>query len=150
MATGKVENLLLKSSKVAVQVNSWFSSMKKKSVENGNRFRIMWSFFVLLTREYNSFDELHRKEETSLGWKVIKFKHSNKFLNLQLFRVFWIVAFLFSITSCSLLVYKTYQRWKNDPMIVTFKERSTPAWEVSLKHRFVSKAFKAWFTKLLT
>lgn len=50
---------------------------------------------------------------------------------LKLFRLFWVLAFLLSFTTCSYLIWRTYYKWENDPVLVSFNERSTPTWKVS-------------------
>lgn len=40
-------------------------------------------------------------------------------------RVFWTFAVIASIAMCSYLVYDTWLKWQNTPVIVTFSEKST-------------------------
>ncbi|CRK90292.1 CLUMA_CG004020, isoform A [Clunio marinus] len=45
-------------------------------------------------------------------------------------RLFWICAFLFSFSACSYLIYRTYDRWVNDPVLFTFNKQPTPTWKI--------------------
>ena len=45
-------------------------------------------------------------------------------------RAFWIIAFLTSVTGCSFLIVKIYNKWQLSPVIVSFAEKSTPVWEI--------------------
>lgn len=45
-------------------------------------------------------------------------------------RLWWLVAVLISIVLCSILVYQTWLKWQNTPVIVTFSEESTPVYEI--------------------
>lgn len=45
-------------------------------------------------------------------------------------RVFWTFAVIISIALCSYLVYDTWLKWQNTPVIVTFSEKSTPVYEI--------------------
>lgn len=45
-------------------------------------------------------------------------------------RVWWFFAVLSSIIVCSMLVYQTWLKWQNTPVIVTFSEESTPVYEI--------------------
>lgn len=49
---------------------------------------------------------------------------------LIIYRLFWITAFMLSLFSCTCLIYFTYDYWDNNPMLVTFKEKSTSVQEV--------------------
>lgn len=40
------------------------------------------------------------------------------------------MIFVISITMCSLLIQRTYTKWKTRPVIVTLAEIPTPIWEV--------------------
>jgi acid-sensing ion channel, other len=42
-----------------------------------------------------------------------------------------VLAFLFSLSSCSYLIFRTYEKWDRDPVLVTFNERFTPTWKVT-------------------
>lgn len=56
-------------------------------------------------------------------------------------RTFWILVFLASFASCAILIRKTFNKWQTDPIIVSFNERSTPTWEVSLKNDINAYSF---------
>lgn len=45
-------------------------------------------------------------------------------------RAFWIIAFLISVTGCSVLIVKIYNKWQLSPVIVSFAEKSTPVWQI--------------------
>ena len=45
-------------------------------------------------------------------------------------RTFWIIAFLISITGCSVLIYNIYNKWQLSPVIISVAEKSTPIWEI--------------------
>uniref|UniRef100_A0A182ML87 Pickpocket n=1 Tax=Anopheles culicifacies TaxID=139723 RepID=A0A182ML87_9DIPT len=45
-------------------------------------------------------------------------------------RFWWIVAFLLSMAGCGIMIYKTYVKWNQVPIIVTFSEKTTPVWEM--------------------
>lgn len=45
-------------------------------------------------------------------------------------RFFWIVAFFISLIACIYLMSSTYAKWQSAPILVSFNERATPAWQV--------------------
>uniref|UniRef100_A0A182PJH0 Pickpocket n=1 Tax=Anopheles epiroticus TaxID=199890 RepID=A0A182PJH0_9DIPT len=45
-------------------------------------------------------------------------------------RFWWLVVFLFSMLGCSVMIHKTYVKWKQVPIIVTFSEKTTPVWDI--------------------
>ena len=45
-------------------------------------------------------------------------------------RAFWIIAFIISVTGCSILIIKMYDKWQKSPVISSFAEKSTPVWEI--------------------
>lgn len=45
-------------------------------------------------------------------------------------RLWWTVSVISSIVVCSILVYQTFVKWQNTPVIVTFSEESTPVYEI--------------------
>lgn len=94
------------------------------------------AIFQLLWRKLNSLDELYWQTRYSLVREVFcdeKEDQEEIFdagRHLTNCRVFWIVAFLLSFCTCSYLIYETYKKWENDPVLVTLNERSTPTWKV--------------------
>jgi acid-sensing ion channel, other len=44
--------------------------------------------------------------------------------------MFWVIAFLISVTGCSMMIYKIYIKWQLSPVIVSFAEKSTPVWQI--------------------
>src|SRR5690349_3656385 len=45
-------------------------------------------------------------------------------------RVFWVIAFVISLTGCLFLIMKVYEKWQLSPVIVSFAEKSTPVWQI--------------------
>lgn len=45
-------------------------------------------------------------------------------------RLWWFLAVMTSIVICTILVYQTWLKWQNTPVIVTFSEESTPVYEI--------------------
>lgn len=45
-------------------------------------------------------------------------------------RAFWIIAFFISVTGCSIMIHKIYNKWQLSPVIVSFAEKSTPVWQI--------------------
>uniref|UniRef100_A0A182RXW0 Pickpocket n=1 Tax=Anopheles funestus TaxID=62324 RepID=A0A182RXW0_ANOFN len=45
-------------------------------------------------------------------------------------RFWWLVAFLLSMAGCGVMIYKTYVKWNEVPIIVTFSEKTTSAWDM--------------------
>ncbi|XP_055838659.1 pickpocket protein 28 [Episyrphus balteatus] len=45
-------------------------------------------------------------------------------------KIVWIVALLISICFCTHLIYNTYIKWVETPVIVSFSEKSTPVWNI--------------------
>ena len=45
-------------------------------------------------------------------------------------RFWWIVVFLLSMLGCGVMIYKTYVKWNQTPIIVTFSEKTTPVWDI--------------------
>ncbi|XP_019525011.3 pickpocket protein 28-like [Aedes albopictus] len=45
-------------------------------------------------------------------------------------KFWWVVVFVLSVGSCVMLILKTYQKWDQTPVIVSFNEKSTPVWQI--------------------
>ncbi|XP_053658997.1 pickpocket protein 28-like [Anopheles marshallii] len=45
-------------------------------------------------------------------------------------RFWWLVVFLLSMAGCGVMIYKTYVKWNQVPIIVTFSEKTTPVWDM--------------------
>ncbi|XP_065075657.1 pickpocket protein 28-like [Ochlerotatus camptorhynchus] len=45
-------------------------------------------------------------------------------------KFWWVVVFVLSVGSCAMLIHKTYQKWDQTPVIVSFNEKSTPVWQI--------------------
>ncbi|XP_055527738.1 pickpocket protein 28-like [Wyeomyia smithii] len=45
-------------------------------------------------------------------------------------KVWWIAVFLLSLYGCGRLIYTVYRKWDNEPVIVTFAQKSTPVFQV--------------------
>ncbi|KXJ77447.1 hypothetical protein RP20_CCG007541 [Aedes albopictus] len=45
-------------------------------------------------------------------------------------RIWWFGVFVLSVYGCATLIHKVYQKWTNNPVIVTFDERPLPVWMV--------------------
>ncbi|XP_031633801.1 pickpocket protein 28-like [Contarinia nasturtii] len=63
-------------------------------------------------------------------------------------RLFWLFVVIISIVVCSFLVYKTWLKWQNTPVIVTFSEESTPVYEIPFPSITVCSDLKIRQTKL--
>ena len=49
---------------------------------------------------------------------------------LSMFRIFWVLSIIISISGCSLLVSKVYIKWEENPVIVSVNEIETPIWTI--------------------
>ncbi|XP_065361239.1 pickpocket protein 28 [Calliphora vicina] len=60
--------------------------------------------------------------------------HGIKYLGEQkrpwLERLFWIMVFVCSIYLCASLTMNIWWKWNNNPVIVSFAEKSTPVWQI--------------------
>ncbi|EDW17776.1 pickpocket protein 28 [Drosophila mojavensis] len=45
-------------------------------------------------------------------------------------RLFWVSVFLLSIFTCFKLTMNIWDKWNNNPVIVSFAEKSTPVWQI--------------------
>lgn len=45
-------------------------------------------------------------------------------------RFWWLVVFLLSLLGCGVMIHKTYEKWNQAPIIVTFSEKPTPVWDI--------------------
>ncbi|XP_055693357.1 pickpocket protein 28-like [Lutzomyia longipalpis] len=45
-------------------------------------------------------------------------------------RVWWGIAFGFSIFLCASFIWSSWKRWQQSPVIVTFADKSTPIWQI--------------------
>lgn len=45
-------------------------------------------------------------------------------------KLFWSIVFIFSSTSCSLMIFKTYNKWSSSPIIISFDDRMTPVSQI--------------------
>lgn len=45
-------------------------------------------------------------------------------------RVFWILAFVISLSACSKMIYDVYSKWQQSPVIVSFAQKSTPLYQI--------------------
>ncbi|ALC43319.1 CG8546 [Drosophila busckii] len=45
-------------------------------------------------------------------------------------RLFWVSVFLLSICTCFKLTMNIWDKWNNNPVIVSFAEKSTPVWQI--------------------
>ncbi|KAL9702249.1 hypothetical protein quinque_005767 [Culex quinquefasciatus] len=45
-------------------------------------------------------------------------------------RIGWMIAFVFSVLCCGMLIQNVYQKWDNSPVIVSFDDAPTPVWKI--------------------
>ncbi|GAB0097251.1 pickpocket protein 28 [Sergentomyia squamirostris] len=45
-------------------------------------------------------------------------------------RVWWCIAFVLSISGCSIFIWSSWTKWNQSPVIVTFADKSTPVWQI--------------------
>ncbi|XP_067647186.1 pickpocket protein 28 [Eurosta solidaginis] len=45
-------------------------------------------------------------------------------------RFFWVFVLIFSIYTCATLIMNIWDKWNNNPVIVSFAEKSTPVWQI--------------------
>lgn len=62
-------------------------------------------------------------------------------------RVFWILVFTASIYSCITLTRNIWIKWKNNPVIVSFDDKSTPVWQIPFPAVTICSETKALQTK---
>lgn len=46
-------------------------------------------------------------------------------------RIWWIIVLLVSVSVCSKMIYEIYQKWVEEPVIVSFAEKATSIWGIS-------------------
>lgn len=68
-----------------------------------------------------------------------------QFLTFFIFRIFWVIVFLVSITGCSFLIMKMYDKWQKSPVISSFAEKSTPVWKIPFPAVTICPEIKAKF-----
>lgn len=52
------------------------------------------------------------------------------YLHWDNFRLFWVLVLIFSIYTCATLIMNIWDKWNNNPVIVSFAEKSTPVWQI--------------------
>ncbi|XP_058827729.1 pickpocket protein 28-like [Topomyia yanbarensis] len=61
-------------------------------------------------------------------------------------KFWWLLVFIVSIGSCALLIQKTYRKWDQTPVIVSFDEKPTRVWQIPLPAVTVCPQTKTRFT----
>lgn len=51
-------------------------------------------------------------------------------MTFTIYRVWWIFAFALSTVLCGFLIHNVWNKWEHSPVIVTFDENPTPAWQI--------------------
>lgn len=69
-------------------------------------------------------------DEKCTYWKGEKTKLFIIQFYIKALRIFWILSFLFAFWACLNLIYQTYVNWENNPMLVSFNQRTTPNWQI--------------------
>ena len=79
-------------------------------------------------------------EKANGSWKIFQdFTGDTSIHGLQYFgeqhrhwveRLFWIIVFIASCTACTIVISKTYDKWQNSPVIVSFDEKLTQIREI--------------------
>lgn len=93
----------------------------------------------------NMFFFLYTNREGNAPAKVkICLKISSLFLN----RLWWMIACLTALALCGTLITRIYTRWDQNPVIVSFAERSTPVWEIPFPAVTICPETKAKTTRL--
>uniref|UniRef100_A0A182PJG9 Pickpocket n=1 Tax=Anopheles epiroticus TaxID=199890 RepID=A0A182PJG9_9DIPT len=63
-------------------------------------------------------------------------------------RFWWLVVFLCSMVGCGVMIHKTYVKWNQVPIIVTFSEKTTPVWDIHFPAITICPETKASVEKL--
>ncbi|GLV34808.1 pickpocket 26 [Carabus blaptoides fortunei] len=45
-------------------------------------------------------------------------------------KIWWLIVFTLSVVVCAILINKTWTKWQNTPVIMTFSHTQTPIWEI--------------------
>lgn len=75
-----------------------------------------WTKVKCLVHEYCSYSTIH-------GMGYIGSRRKS-----PLERLWWFTVFAVSVCGCSLLIHEVYQKWSNNPVIVTFDDHPVPVW----------------------
>ncbi|KAL5289998.1 hypothetical protein ACFFRR_009784 [Megaselia abdita] len=86
----------------------------RKQIKYGNAYQAAWGIFS----EYCDNTTIHG----------IKYLGEQKRPILE--RLFWILVFILSIYACASLTINIWDKWNNNPVIVSFAEKSTPVWQI--------------------
>lgn len=50
--------------------------------------------------------------------------------SLFVFRVWWSIVFVLSVITCAYLITKTWIKWQENPVIMSFSHKQTAVWEI--------------------
>lgn len=50
--------------------------------------------------------------------------------NIYNSRIWWLTVFTSSVIACAFLINKTWTKWQNTPVIMSFSHTQTPIWEI--------------------
>ncbi|XP_055320058.1 pickpocket protein 28-like [Sitodiplosis mosellana] len=110
--------------------------MKMKMKRRHSRYeRPIYAFWELFS-DYSEFSTIH-----GVRYMGEKKRHITE-------RLWWLFVVLCSIVVCCILVYQTWLKWQNTPVIVTFSEESTPVYEIPFPTVTICTDIKMKQTKL--
>ncbi|XP_055911783.1 pickpocket protein 28 [Eupeodes corollae] len=86
----------------------------RKQIKYGTKYQAAWGIFT----EYCDNSTIHG----------IRYMGEMKRPILE--RLFWTIVFCSSIFICATLTMNVWDKWNNNPVIVSFAEKSTPVWQI--------------------
>ncbi|TMW52550.1 hypothetical protein DOY81_002375 [Sarcophaga bullata] len=129
--------------------------METKPSEDSLKTSLQWKRAALMAKTITAFkdtldvdsdEDVDTKQQIKYGkpsqaaWAIFSEYcdnstiHGIKYLGEQkrpcLERFFWIMVFVFSIYLCASLTMNIWWKWNNNPVIVSFAEKSTPVWQI--------------------
>lgn len=96
----------------------------KKSNKKRKNFKRCWGFCDFISTLWELFKEY--SADTSIhGIKYLtdKKRHWSE-------RLFWAIALMLSISACFYLIYDSFLRWQQAPVMVSFSEKFMNVWEI--------------------
>lgn len=45
-------------------------------------------------------------------------------------KLWWAIAFAISVIAFGTLIHKSWKKWDDSPLVVSFSEKSTPVWQI--------------------
>ncbi|CAO1415887.1 unnamed protein product [Diamesa hyperborea] len=79
---------------------------------------------------YNPFEEKLKFIISSVFESGIKHYWKLQSTYVLYFNIFWLISLILSILGCSFLIIQVYDKWQENPVIVSVNEKSAPVWTI--------------------